>query len=295
MKSKRTSVRNGWILTSILCVVMALVLLIGYKGLDWGKSTLPPTSTKTPTNHAANNESDPTFAQEVLEFPNSDLNNGPVLIPLHTTLAQLNIDSGDETVNTEVPPIPEMTFALSQEMRNQVEATLVYRPDIGGGYVILAPAGWQATAVVGANGSYGVTFQDPNNPEQNMNYSDTAWSCTGCAITAIGAYFPDKAKWADAMGFPINNPLEFIQQHTLGAAGAEARIVRYTLPADSNGYQDEGAAYYDEGEWGYLFRSIEIHQSQTAPQQEVVETLMNFFTDNHGPLFIPEPNREKTD
>lgn len=52
-----------------------------------------------------------------------------------------------------------MTFALSQDMKNQVEATLVYRPDIGGGYLLLAPAGWQATAVVGANGSYGVTFR----------------------------------------------------------------------------------------------------------------------------------------
>ncbi|MDH6370189.1 hypothetical protein M2444_001969 [Paenibacillus sp. PastF-3] len=295
MKSKRRSVRNGSILTSIVCVVMALVLLIGYKGLNWGKSTPPPTSTNAPTNLAANNESEPRFTQEVLEFPNSDLNNGPVLIPLHTTLAQLNIDSGDETVNTVVPPIPEMTFALSQEMKNQVEATLVYRPDIGGGYVILAPAGWLATAVVGANGSYGVTFQDPNNPEQNMNYSDTAWSCTGCAITSIGAYFPDKAEWADAMGFTIYNPLKFSERHILGAAGAEARTVRYTLSADSNGYQDEGAAYYDEGEWGYLFRSIKIHLSQITQHQEVVETLMKFFTDNHGPLFIADPNREKSD
>ncbi|CAH1056109.1 hypothetical protein [Paenibacillus pseudetheri] len=134
MKSKRRGVRNGWILTSILCVVMALVLLIEYKAF---------------TNNKADNE--PTLTQEMLEFPSSDPDNGPVLIPLHT------------------------------------------------------------------------------------------------------------------------------------------------LPADTNGYQAEGAAYYDKGEWGYLFRNIEIHQSQTAPQQEVVETLMKFFTDHHGPLFIADPNGEKSD
>lgn len=278
MKTKRRGIRNGWVLTSILCVVMAIVLLIGYKGF---------------TNNKANNE--PALPQNVLEFPSSDPDNETLLIPLHTTLAQLNIDSGDEYVNTEIPTIPKMTFALSQEMKNQVEATLVYRPDIGGGYLLLAPAGWKATAVVGANGSFGVTFQDPNNPEQNMNYSDTAWTCTGCAITAIGAYFPDKAEWADEMGFTINHPLKFIEQQTLGAAGADARTVRYTLPADTNDYQAVGAAYYDKGEWGYLFRNIEIHQSQTAPQQEVVETLMKFFTDHHGPLFIADLNGEQSD
>jgi hypothetical protein len=278
MKSKRRRVRSGWILTSLFCVVLALVLLIGFKGF---------------TNNETNNE--PTFTQEMLKFPSSDPNNEPVLIPLHTTLAQLSIDSSDGTVNTIAPPIPEMTFALSQEMKNQVEATLVYRPDIGGGYLLLTPAGWQATAVVGANGSYGVTFQDPNNPEQNMNYSDNAWGCVGCAINGIGTYFPNKAEWADEMGFTIFNPLKFSERHTLGPAGAEARTVRYTLPADTNGYQAEGAAFYDKGEWGYLFRNIEIHQSQTAPQQEVVETLMKFFIDHQGPLFITDPNGEKSD
>ncbi|KAA1190994.1 DUF4850 domain-containing protein [Paenibacillus sp. B2(2019)] len=278
MKSKRRRVRSSWILASILFVVMAIVLLIGYKGF---------------TNNETNNESP--LSQNVLEFPSSDPDNEPLLIPLHTTLAQLSIDSGDGTVNTEAPPIPKMTFALSQKVKNQVEATLVYRPDIGGGYLLLAPAGWLATAVVGANGSYGVTFQDPNNPEQNMNYSDNAWGCIGCAITGIGTYFPNKAEWADEMGFTIYNPLKFSERHILGPAGAEARTVRYTLPADTNGYQAEGVAYYDKGEWGYLFRNIEIHQSQTAPQQEVVETLMKFFIDHQGPLFIADPNGEKSD
>lgn len=278
MKSKRRRVRSSWILASILCVVMAIVLLIGYKGF---------------TNNETNNESP--LSQNVLEFPSSDPDNEPLLIPLHTTLAQLSIDSGDGTVNTEAPPIPKMTFALSQKVKNQVEATLVYRPDIDGGYLLLAPAGWLATAVVGANGSYGVTFQDPNNPEQNMNYSDNAWGCVGCAITGIGTYFPNKAEWADEMGFTIYNPLKFSERHILGPAGAEARTVRYTLPADTNGYQAEGAAYYDKGEWGYLFRNIEIHQSQTAPQQEVVEILMKFFIDHQGPLFIADPNADKSD
>lgn len=39
----------------------------------------------------------------MLEFPSSDPDNGQVIIPLHTTLAQLNIDSGSEYVNTEPP------------------------------------------------------------------------------------------------------------------------------------------------------------------------------------------------
>lgn len=102
MKSKRRGVRNGWILTSILCVVIVLVLLIGYKGLDWGTPTTPPTSTNAQTNNEADNK--PSSTQEMLEFPSSDPDNGQVIIPLHTTLAQLHIDSGDEYVNTEIPP-----------------------------------------------------------------------------------------------------------------------------------------------------------------------------------------------
>lgn len=280
-----------WRYVAVFYSVLAVILMIGCSSANEDRSggSLRPVDV---TPEASNNEtasdtsSDGTGSPKTLYFPRADGSAARIQIPLHTTLAQLHVDSGDGSVNTAVPSVPEMTFALAQEMESQIEATLVYRPDIGGGYLLLSPTGWQASAIVGANGSYGVTFQDPKNPEQNLNYSDNAWGCAGCAINGIGTYFPEKAEWADEMGFTVYEPLKFIEQHTMGNTGAELRTVRYTLPADPNGYMADGAAYYEEVKDGYLFRNMEIHLSQKSPQQELVDTIMNFFTVNHGPLNI---------
>lgn len=300
VKTKRCRGLRGWIFTIALCAALALVLLIGYNGFNWGSppSSLQDTVNTEPTpinigtDSGANDE--PSSSQEVLYFPRSDGGDERIQIPLRTALAQLSVDSVDGSHNTLVPPVPEMTFPLEKEMEGQIEATLVYRPDIGGGYLLLVPAGWQAAAVVGANGSYGVTFQDPNNPEQNLHYSDNAWGCVGCAISGIGTYFPGKEEWADEMGFTIYEPLDFKEQHTLGNEGAEARTVRYNLPAGSNGYQVDGSAYYDKVARSYLFRNMEIKISVESPQRELVETIMDFFITNNGPLFIPDSNDEET-
>lgn len=275
MKNEMNTIRicgkNSLNLILVLCAALTLILLIG-------------------CNDKSNNQasiSEPDNSKQILKFPNSDTKDEPLEIPLRTALAQLSVDDGEASIQTAAPVVPEMTFPLTPQMKGQVEATLVYRSDLTGGYLLLAPTGWEASAVVGANGSYGVTFQDPNNLEQNLHYSDNAWGCVGCAISGIGTYFPGKAEWADQLGFTIYDPLQFAKQHILGSSGAEARTVRYTLAADSAGYQTDGVAYYDEGEWGYLFRKMEIQLSTDSAQQELIENIMSFFTDHQGPLFIP--------
>lgn len=264
LKRKRSRGLWGLIFTTALGVALALV-----------------------PNSGANKE--PASFQGMLHFPRNDSSDEQIQIPLHTALAQLSVDSedGSGSHNATAPPVPEITFPLMKEMVGQIEATLVYRPDIGGGYLLLAPAGWQAEAVVGVNGSYGVTFQDPNNPAQNLHYSDNAWGCVGCAISGIGTYFPGKEEWADEMGFTVYEPLKFIERHILGEVGVELRTVRYTLLANSNGYQVYGSANYDQGEWGYLFRKIEITLSVESPEQKLVETIIDFFIKNQGPFIIP--------
>lgn len=271
MNTKRIHGKNSLNLILVLCAALTLILLIGCNDKS--------------NNQASNSEQD--NSKQVLTFPSMDTKDEPVEIPLNTALAQLNVDDGENPIQTAAPAVPEMTFPLTSQMKGQVEVALVYRSDMTGGYLLLAPAGWEASAVVGANGSYGVTFQDPKNPEQNLHYSDNAGGCVGCAISGIGTYFPGKAEWADQMGFTIYEPLQFTKQHILDSSGAEARTVRYTLAADSAGYQTDGVAYYDEGEWGYLFRKMEIRLSTDSAQQELIGTIMSFFSDYHGPLFIP--------
>ena len=227
-----------------------------------------------------------------LAFPSADNSAEKVQIPLTSVLAVPNIDDGTAVVKNPLPALPAMTLPLTQDMEDKLQATLVYSANGRDNYLLLAPAGWTASAEIGANGSYGVTYQDPADPLQNLRYTDTNWTCQGCAISDIGLYFPDKAQWAEDNGFPVYVPLEFTRQQLAGSDGADARTVRYTLKPDKDGLLADGAAYYEEGSWGYLVRHLQLTQSSVAPQLEALESIMNFFSASHGALSLPSVHAE---
>lgn len=132
-----------------------------------------------------------------------------------------------------------LSYKIPPEMKDELQAVLIYRSDMASGYLLLAPIGWEASAIVGANGSYGVTLTDPSNKEQTLQYSDTAGSCQGCAIAKIGTYFPDRAEWADEQGFTVYEPLSFTEWNRLAAAEEDGGTATYTTEINE-GYYNTG-------------------------------------------------------
>lgn len=228
----------------------------------------------------------------VLEFPSDQHDGSTVTLPMIVTQSVPSLDDGTRPVHTTGPALPRMSYPLSTAMENQLQPALVYFTDTGSGYLLLAPAGWTPSANTGANGSYGVLFEDPENPQQTLTYYDNTWSCQGCAITDIGTYFPDKAAWAEEQGFPIYEPLEFSDQRLLGTEGADLRTVRYSLTADKDHYFSGGAVYYEDGEWGHRVRRIELRLSADSPASALLEPVLGFFTAHHGALELPAAETE---
>jgi len=227
------------------------------------------------------------MVNRTLSFPLKDQPGSRVSIPLNWTEAALSIGYGDGpgSVEEALAGLPEMDFALPAELADQLQATLVYRPDGINGYLFLAPAGWFPAAVTGANGSFGVEFVDPKNPERKLNITDNVWSCVGCAINSIGTYFPEKAEWADSEGFTVYTPLTFAERHTLGVSGDAARTARYRLPADTDGHTEQGIVYYEEGH-GYLFRQMQFSLPADEPDSALLEVLYDYFAVYHGALSV---------
>ncbi|MBW4082673.1 DUF4850 domain-containing protein [Paenibacillus sp. S150] len=223
-----------------------------------------------------------------LSFPSSKDGDAEVSVPLAAMISIPVLDDGSSPVYDTLPPLPKMTFPLPADMEGKLEAALVFRADTGSAYMLLVPAGWKASAVTGVNGSYATALEDPADPQQRLDYSDNAWGCTGCATGSIGTYFPGKAGWAEQQGFTVIPPA-FTRQYVAGTEGADARTVRYSLAAEAKDYQTEGTAYYEEGEWGYLFRQLELTSSSGSAGQDaaVLETILSFFTANSGPLILP--------
>ncbi|MBT2291189.1 DUF4850 domain-containing protein [Paenibacillus albidus] len=286
-----------WTFAGVLGLVLAVALFIGYAGIGRisGGQNLPGLAAPSPA--ATGNGTLPgSDAALTLAFPSAD-GSGEVVLPLQVTRAVLHVDDGTHPVNTRVPELPQMSFPIAGELADQLEAVLVYRPDMEGGYLLLAPAGWQASALVGANGSYGVTLQNPDDPGETLHYTDNAWGCAGCAIGSIGTYFPGKAAWAEEQGFSVSDAdsPEFVERYVLGTAGTEARTVRYTLAADAEGYEAAGSAYYEEGEGGYLHRQLEIRLTSIPKQQQMLDTIMSFFAVNQGPPRLPPAESKSTE
>lgn len=277
---------RGWIYASVILPVLALMLVIGYSTGSFSSLNAVPDEAISNGENARDDGTAGTAA-DTLSFPLAAAPGEEVQLPLVKVLAIPSIDKGLPAVKNPVPALPDMAYALSAEAAEQLQATLVYGADGKDSYLLLSPAGWNASAVIGANGSYGITFQNPDDPAQTLAYTDTNWSCQGCAIADIGLYFPEKADWAEELGFPVYMPLDFTSRQAAGTGEAEERNVRYVLPADKEGLRVDGAAYYEEGDWGYLIRRMELkHDSGIPGQEAALASILGFFAANHGALSL---------
>ncbi|WP_151734908.1 DUF4850 domain-containing protein [Paenibacillus tengchongensis] len=223
--------------------------------------------------------------QPLVAFPAAGGGKASVPLPLTTILAVPSLDDGSGPATEGPPALPEMNDPVPAGLMGALQAALVYRANDGSGYLLLAPKSWQGSAFIGANGSYGADFQDPDDPLQTLRYSDNAWSCHGCAVVTIGSYYPGKAEWAEEYGYSFE-PMNFTSREVLDA---EQRTVRYTLATDEDGYVKAGAIYYEEGEWGYHLRQIEVALAPDSAQNEALEAILDFFLAHRGALEVPAP------
>ncbi|WP_342565694.1 DUF4850 domain-containing protein [Paenibacillus sp. FSL R7-0345] len=285
---------HGWTYAAALLPLLMLIVVIGYSSASFSSLPALPDHGSIADGENSGDAGSANTPAATLSFPSADTAGGTVRLPLVTVLARPSVDNGFPSVENPVPPLPEMTFPLSAGMAGLLQATLVYGSDGKESYLLLSPAGWEASAVIGANGSYGVTFLDPSDPSQTLAYSDTNWSCQGCAVGDIGLYFPEQAGWAEVQGFPVYVPLEFTKQQVLGTKGAAARTARYALQPDQDGLQADGAAYYEEGSWGYVFRRLELSHSSNTSKNDILENIMGFFAANHGALILSGASPDAT-
>ncbi|ASA20798.1 DUF4850 domain-containing protein [Paenibacillus donghaensis] len=283
LEQKRKFSFTRWSLATAGCALMVVALWLGYSHLS-ERAVVPPLAEQADPGM----DTDTPAAVGWLSFPVAEGGSEKVRVKLNHVMAEV-YTSGEVSrkIHSPAKQLPAMTFPLPKDVEGRLEATWVTRPDLTTSYLLLAPAGWAAKVSIAENGSYGVTFQDPDNPAQSLKYTDNNWGCAGCAIGSIGSYFPDQASWADGMGFPVYEPLAFTKHQLLGESGADSRTARYTLELNDQGIQHQGAAYYDVGEWGYLFRLLEMKLSLQFSQSELVESILGFFAANHGPLAIP--------
>lgn len=308
-KLTKTRKQHMWKNPALLLPLAAMIMLAGCTGSNGtpdhensksaggSETAATPAAGKTPAgnsgtleNGQANGKADNSKENQksaVLEFPSTQSDSAGIMLPMTVTQSIPSLDDGTRPVHTALPPLPRMSYPLSPGMEEQLQAALVYFTDSGSGYAVLAPAGWIPSANTGANGSYGVTFEDPGDPQQTLLYYDNTWSCQGCAITDIGTYFPGKAAWAEEKGFPVYEPLEFSEQRLLGTGGADKRTVRYSIAPGKDGYLTEGSAYYEDGEWGHRVRRIELRLSSDSPQAVLSDHILGFFAANHGALDLP--------
>lgn len=228
---------------------------------------------------------------DVISFSGTD--GEEVELPLQITKADLAVDDAVGTVPSQILAPTAVSYKIPPLMKDKLQAVLVYRTDMASGYLLLAPIGWEASAVVGANGSYGVTLTDPSNTEQTLRYSDTAGSCQGCAINQIGTYFPDQAKWADEKGFTVYEPLTFTEWNQQAGAEQDARTASYTTGA-KYGYYNTGIASYEKGTEGqsYLFRQLKFTLSEELVKDDLQNIILGFFEQHHGPLTVANVNKE---
>ncbi|WP_249898115.1 DUF4850 domain-containing protein [Paenibacillus sp. PK3_47] len=278
------------LLTYAAVLMLAAGLLAGCTGTNQSAGSGDNGSAAITTDRAAH--AVPSTAPDntknlILKFPSSSNDGKAVTLPLLFIKSVPSLDDGTRPVHTALPALPGMSYPLLPSMENQPQAAGVYFTDNGSGYLLLAPAGWIPSANTGANGSYGVTFEDPDQPQQTLTYYDNTWSCQGCAISDIGTYFPEKSAWAEEHGFPVYEPLEFSDRYLLGTEGADLRTVRYSIAAGQDGYLSEGAAYYEDGEWGHRVRRIELRLSAGSPEAALLEPVIGFFTAHHGALDLP--------
>nr|WP_246246180.1 DUF4850 domain-containing protein [Paenibacillus lemnae] len=266
---------------------MTAAVLSVLLGVFWlGYESWPSGSVQSLT-QAVTVEKEPHQQAEEIIFSDTDGNQVP--LPLRIIKAELHVDDG---TNEDLHPfsIPDaVNYKIPPEVKDALQAVLVYRDDMMSGYVLLAPIGWDASASVGANGSFGVTLTNPANKEQSLRFSDTAGSCQGCAINSIGTYFPEQAGWAEEQGFAVYEPLSFADWEQRGATGEDASTAAYTTRAN-DGFYEKGVAFYEKhpsGKW-FLFRQLKFTLSENISLvDQSYEVILDLFAAHHGPLIVP--------
>ncbi|MET3292850.1 UNVERIFIED_CONTAM: hypothetical protein ABID98_005547 [Brevibacillus sp. OAP136] len=194
-----------------------------------------------------------------------------VSVPLYAIAAVYGADWPTPPSVTPKTTLPPVRYAIPASLQNQLAAYWINDGSDKSGILLLGPKGWRAsTAVVGANGSVGITLENPLDPKQKLDYYDTRGGCQGCAISSIGSYFPTLRKWAETEGFPVTTKVEFAQQYLL-----TPNISVFSLKNASPGYETNGAAFQQHGEGGATFRSVIM----TTPVRDhnLATAVLNFF------------------
>lgn len=200
-----------------------------------------------------------------------------VTLPLIGVPTEYGVDvEGSSTSILPVADLPAQAFVVPKELASKLA---VYWMNLGydeRGFMMLAPKGWMASGVVGADGSFGLHAADPADPGRFLDTIDTAGGCQGCAIADIGAYFPKLAKWAEEQGFPAESPKAYLTSKRVGD-----RMIEFTeSPGEGHGGYGVLGAAYEEHEGGSLFRSARTGYAES--DQAVAETMIAFYTWMYG-------------
>ncbi|MDO7907648.1 DUF4850 domain-containing protein [Paenibacillus sp. JX-17] len=197
-----------------------------------------------------------------------------VKLPVYAVQVRYGVDEDPAPAVQPKAPLPAVSFAIPSGLENQLA---VYWMNLGydsRGAMFLAPKGWiAAEALVGANGSYGITLRNPANTAESLTFSDTAGSCVGCAISSIGSYFPKERTWADEEGFP-GEPKTY-QQYTMLGENA----LYYSLKDSNNSYTTKGVAVKTSRTDDILFRRQQVRM--TRDHQLLSYVMLDFFTDRY--------------
>jgi hypothetical protein len=124
-------------------------------------------------------------------------------------------------------------------------------------------------AVVGADGSFGITLENPEDTKETLKYSDTYGGCQGCAISKIATYFPSLRNWAEDQGF-MGTEMKFQQQALLNP-----HIMAYSKEHTNRNYEINGAAYQQHEQGDAWFRMEEM--SSAASKHQIAATVLNYF------------------
>lgn len=193
-------------------------------------------------------------------------------LPLNCVAAQYGADEPGTSPQVEPKSkLPAVDYAIPRGLQDQLAAYWMNLDGSGGeiGLLFVAPRGWEpANADVGADGSAGIRLQNPRDPDQYVSLS-TIPACQGCAISAIGTYFPDLRQWAEDQAFP-GTDMAFVDRRML-----DAHTVAYSKQAAAgSGYAVKGIAYERHGDGGGAFGAGEAQLDATRP--DLAETILHF-------------------
>jgi len=212
-------------------------------------------------------------AGKLLDCGTVDFRSGDsvVRLPMYCAAARYGADEpGHSPRIRPKSPLPAVNFDIPQGQETHLAAYWMNQNAADGetGMLFIAPRGWQVdSAEVGANGSTDVRLVDPRDPKRHMNVS-TIPGCQGCAISAIGTYFPDLRQWAEDQAFP-GSDIPFLAQHRI-----DAHTVAYAKPTSEQGYVTNGIAYQRHGQGGGVFGSAELKLDNVSP--DLTDTILKF-------------------